>query len=244
MLPNRTFCRLAGLGLVVLLAPPAAHGEKSRSASSGGLEGRVVIGPELSSRQMRFRLYTDMRPGVPSPGAGSAVDELENVVVYLESVPSADEAAAGRPRTFVMEQSKESFVPHVLPIVKGSTVVFTNADPIFHNVFSLSKSLSFDLGRYPKGQSKTVRFDEPGIVKVFCHIHSDMTAVVLVLDNPFFAVPDREGNFSLDGIPPGEYKVVAWHERARPIVHSVTVRGGQMAWVHFAIPVQDVQARE
>ncbi len=235
---------LAWLGLALFLTLPLAHAAGSSPAETGRLEGRVVIGPELSSRRMRFRVYADLRPGSPATGSRSATDELKNVVVYLESAPSASAVAAAQPRTLVIAQVNESFVPHVLPVFKGSTVEFTNQDPIFHNVFSLSKSRSFDLGRYPKGHSKTVRFDEPGIVKVFCHIHADMSSVVLVLDNPFFVVPDDEGNFSFDGISPGRYKVVAWHERAKRIVRSVEVRGGQTSTVNFAIPMEGVQARE
>jgi len=119
------------------------------------------------------------------------------------------------------------------------SVEFPNGDPIFHNVFSLSKPASFDLGRYPKGSSRSVRFDKPGMVKVFCHIHSDMSAVIVVLDNPYFATPDRHGRYSIDGLPPGEYTVVGWHERARPLRRTIRIQPGQTAGVDFKIPLTE-----
>src|SRR4029077_6381444 len=116
-----------------------------------------------------------------------------------------------------------TFVPHVLAVPKGTTVDFPNGDAIFHNVFSLSKAAEFDLGRYPRGSSKSVRFDRPGMVKVFCHIHSDMSGVIVVLDTPFSAVPDSQVPSSITGVPPGEYTVVGWHERARPLRKTVRI---------------------
>lgn len=138
-----------------------------------------------------------------------------------------------------MEQKNEAFVPHLLPIVKGSTVDFLNGDPIFHNVFSLSKATSFDLGRYPRGSSRSVRFEQPGVVKVFCHIHADMSAIILVLDNPFFTTPDREGKFQIDDVPPGTYSAVAWHERARPVLRKVHIESGEASVVRFAVPLTE-----
>jgi hypothetical protein len=136
-----------------------------------------------------------------------------------------------------IEQRNETFVPHVLPVLRGSTVEFPNKDPVFHNVFSLSSSRSFDLGRYPKGTSKSVRFDRPGTVQVFCHIHSDMSAVVLVLDNPFFTIPAAPGRYTINGVPAGEYRLVAWHERIKPIVRSVRVRAGQTTILDLNVPL-------
>src|SRR2546428_1554411 len=185
---------------------------------TGRLTGSVAVGPERSSRRLRFNLYPDLVQPAVAAGRPSREAELRNVVIYLEPAPpgvAAQPPSAGRP---VMKQEGLAFEPHVLPVLVGSTVEFPNEDPIFHNVFSLSKAASFDLGRYPRGSSKSVRFDEPGIVKVFCHIHSDMSAVIVVLDNPFFTSPDTQGRFQIDGIPPGDYRAVGSHERARPPV--------------------------
>ena len=103
-------------------------------------------------------------------------------------------------------------MPHVLAIVAGTTVDFPNNDRTYHNVFSLSKTMSFNLGRYAAGKSKSVRFDRPGIVRVFCDIHSHMSAYILVFTHRYFVVTDDEGRYRLDNVPPGAYTVVAWNE--------------------------------
>jgi hypothetical protein len=212
--------------------PPAAH-------VTGRLQGSVVVGPGLSSRRMRFDLYPDLGQASSQPRAYSRAEDLKNVIIFLLSVPTPHEPArrpAGPP---MIQQVNLAFEPHVLPVVKGTTVEFPNGDPIFHNVFSLSKTASFDLGRYPRGSSRSVRFDKPGIVKVFCHIHSDMSAVVMVLENPFFTVPNEEGHYLIDGIPPGEYTVAAWHERARLVTREVRIDPGQPSFTNFTIPLSE-----
>jgi plastocyanin len=134
-------------------------------------------------------------------------------VVYLDPAPRAafDTREEPRPR---LDQRNESFVPHVLAIVAGTTVDFPNNDRTYHNVFSLSKTKTFDLGRYAAGRSKSVRFDKPGIVRVFCDIHSHMSAFVLVFAHRYFSVADEAGVYHLENVPPGAYTVVAWSESA------------------------------
>src|SRR5207302_4391177 len=107
------------------------------------------------------------------------------------------------PGRAVMDQRNETFVPHLLAIMTGTTVDFPNSDHLYHNVFSLSKTKRFDLGRYAAGHSRPVRFDQPGIVRVFCDIHSHMNAFILVFSHPFFAVTDPEGRYRIDNVPPG-----------------------------------------
>ena len=113
-----------------------------------------------------------------------------------------------------MDQRNETFVPHVLAIVAGTVVDFPNNDKTYHNVFSLSKTKSFDLGRYAAGHSKSVRFDTPGIVRVFCDIHSHMSAFVLVFAHRYFALTDEDGRYRLENVPPGTYTLFAWNEAA------------------------------
>lgn len=236
------FVLLSSLALcVVLYSGPARSGLNPEPASAprtslGTLEGTVAIGSRLRSRTTRIRLYADpiQASQVPSREA-----EVENVVVYLESVSSDIGEGPPRPRRLVIEQVNETFVPHVLPILKGDIVTFPNRDPVFHNVFSLSGARTFDLGRYPKPSSRSVRFDKPGVVKVFCHIHSDMSAVIVVLENPFFAIPGPDGRFRITGIPSGEYKLVTWHERARPLTRRVRIAAGGTSLVTLRIPLQD-----
>jgi plastocyanin len=224
-------------------ATPVSHPKgtapaRGASQATGGISGKVLLSPRLSSRQVRFHLYPDAvaadtkhKPPVPA-------SELRNVVVYVEYAPSAA-APQPAPPVPAIRQEDLTFVPHVLAITKGTEVEFPNTDPVFHNVFSLSRAESFDLGRYPKGSSKRVRFDSPGVVKVFCHIHSDMSAIVVVLDNPFFVSPDADGSYDIDGLPPGDYKVTGWHERAHPVTLRVHVDAGKSSPADFNIPLTD-----
>jgi plastocyanin len=135
-------------------------------------------------------------------------------VVYLETAPRAafevSEDRRGR-----LDQRQERFVPHVLAIVAGTWVDFPNDDRTYHNVFSLSKGNEFNLGRYAAGHSKAVRFQNPGIVRVFCEIHSHMSAFILVFAHRYFAVTDDEGRYRLDAVPSGSYTVAVWNETVR-----------------------------
>jgi len=132
-------------------------------------------------------------------------------VVYLLAAPRGafEQTEGGRA---VMDQRNETFLPHVLALSTGTTVDFPNSDRTYHNVFSLSKAAKFDLGRYAVGRSKSVRFDRPGVVRVFCDIHSHMNAFILVFSHPYFAMMDAEGRYRINDVPPGTYQVVAWNE--------------------------------
>jgi hypothetical protein len=116
-------------------------------------------------------------------------------------------------------------------------VEFPNDEPIYHNVFSLSRAKKFNLGRYPRGKSRSQRFDTPGVVKVFCEIHSHMSATVMVFNHPWFAVPDDNGNFELPAVPPGERQITAWHERLGDTTLPVRVIAGRAAAADFILPV-------
>ena len=120
---------------------------------------------------------------------------------------------------------------------RGATVDFPNEDDVFHNVFSLSSAATFNLGRFPKGASKSWVFDKSGTVQVFCQIHADMSAVILVLDNPYFAIPSDAGRYVIDNLPPGEYTVVGWHERVKPITRVIRVVAGETTKLGFNIPI-------
>jgi plastocyanin len=126
----------------------------------------------------------------------------------------------------VLEQRSKLFEPDCLAIQAGDTVAFPNYDPIFHNVFSLSRAARFDLGLYKSGDSRTVKFRRPGKVAVLCNIHPDMYADVLVAPNKFFTKTDEKGNFSLDGVPPGEYTLNAYCCGCSTSSQQVTVTAG------------------
>lgn len=153
-------------------------------------------------------------------------------VVYLESGPRGAFEQA-EPARAVMDQRNETFVPHVLAITTGTIVDFPNSDSLYHNVFSLSKTRRFDLGRYAAGKSKSVRFDRPGIVRVFCDIHSHMNAFILVFSHPYFAVTDADGRYVIPDVPPGTYRVIAWNEGTASEPRSVTVTDGTTADADF-----------
>jgi plastocyanin len=165
------------------------------------------------------------RPGQPGR-------EIRNVVVAIDGLKGIAPA-----RAHEMRQQDELFVPRVLAIGRGSTVAFPNGDPYFHNVFSLSRVATFDLGRYPPGQSRVRSFAKPGLVKVFCHLHSHMSAAILVFDHPWFVVPDEAGSFELDAVPAGERVVTAWHERIGEARKTVAVQAGGEASIEFVLPV-------
>ena len=150
------------------------------------------------------------RPTVAALGAPRERVEPDRrqSVVYLDAAPRGAFESL-EPGRAVMDQRGETFVPHVLAIASGTTVEFPNSDRLYHNVFSLSKTARFDLGRYPTGHAKSVRFDRPGIVRVFCDIHSHMNAFILVFSHPFFTMTDANGRYELPDVPAGSYRVVA-----------------------------------
>jgi plastocyanin len=113
----------------------------------------------------------------------------------------------------VMVQKNKTFTPHVLPVLAGTTIDFPNYDPIFHNAFSSYSGQVFDVGLYPPGKTRSVRFVRPGVVRVFCNIHPSMSAIILVLPTPWFTKTSPDGSFSLD-VPPGTYELNVFHERA------------------------------
>jgi plastocyanin len=156
-------------------------------------------------------------------------------VVYLETAPQGAFEDAGAARAS-LDQKDEAFVPYVLPIAVGTTVDFPNRDKTYHNVFSLSRTKSFDLGRYARGQSKAVRFDRPGVVRVFCDIHSHMSAYILVFAHRFFAATDAEGRYHIDGIPPGTYELNVWTDGSVRETRVVRVpEGGGPVEADFAV---------
>jgi hypothetical protein len=161
-------------------------------------------------------------------------DEVRDFVVYIKGpVPGA---ALVRPLEEI-HQKNASFVPHVLPIMVGASVVFPNDDNIFHNVFSKSDAAPFDLGLYKKGdQARQVPFNKPGEVDVFCSIHARMNCIILVLENPYFAVTDSHGRFTITNVPPGDYTLVAWQERLPLDSKRITVpEQGDCAGLHFTL---------
>lgn len=149
---------------------------------------------------------------------GKQAGDLSEVVVYLEGPK-----ARPKPESVKVVMKGKAFIPHVLAVGAGTSVEFPNEDSIFHNAFSLSDPNRFDLELYKRPKTGSFTFRHPGVVKVYCNIHPQMSAVVVVLDNPFFARASREGDFAIEGVPAGRYQLRAWHERGGEAAVDVTV---------------------
>jgi plastocyanin len=149
-------------------------------------------------------------------------DELKDFVVYVDQPGVTANYPPPKPVQVII-QKDGTFRPHVLPVMVGTTVEWPNQDEIYHNVFSMSDPKPFDLGIYKSNQIKKVTFDKPGRIDVFCSIHTKMNCIILVLENPFFAVTDKNGNFKISNVPAGTYNLKSWHERLPSQVKSVVV---------------------
>jgi plastocyanin len=204
--------------LPILLASLLFPSALALDHAVGAIRGRVDV-----------RSVPRTLPARPDPGGigmGATRDPIDRrrSVVYLETVPRA--AFEANPTRHVqMTQRNERFEPHVLAIMAGSWVAFPNDDATYHSVFSLSKGQEFNLGRYAAGKTKEVRFERPGLVRVFCEIHSHMSAFILVLSHRYFAVTDDDGRYRIDAVPPGAYTLVVWNETVHgdPPKRTVTI---------------------
>jgi len=229
--------RFLHLSRTILLCFFAAAGPPARAqVGSGQLRGHIELknlvydNSRIVSKEISAIYQKNAAPAPP-------VYEPLNFVIYLDEISLvspvvATAKPAARPR-FVMDQKGLTFVPHVLPILAGSTVEFPNSDPVYHSVFSFSKTRTFDLGRYPTGRSKAITFNQPGLVKVYCDMHSQMNAFILVLANPYFTLSDENGNYTLRDIPAGAYKVKAWFARLPEKTATVTIRSGETTTLDF-----------
>jgi plastocyanin len=199
------------------------------------IDGTIVVQHKLTKRKVTASADLYQRGAAVKLGADREQDPLDyersHVVVYVEGdLPSS-------PITAELTQQDRRFAPDLVVVPAGSTVSFPNMDPIFHNVFSLSKAKSFDLGNYPQGKTRTVVFPKPGIVFVDCHLHPNMSAVIVVTPNRWSTKADASGRFVLPDLPPGTYTVVAWHKTAGFFRKTVRVTDAGNAAVEFLIPL-------
>ena len=208
---------------------------------AANIEGTIVIKKKLTRRRVTAQVPMYDRGPAVELGADAEEDPLaferSRVAVYLEGRFPAQIPPSGA--IVKMEQTNRRFAPEMLVIQAGSKVSFPNNDPIFHNVFSLSGPRTFDLGNYPKGDTRMVAFPEPGIVYVNCHLHPNMTATIVVTPNQWNTRADREGRFELQDVPPGKYSIVAWHKAAGFLRQTVVVEAGRDEHVEFLIPVDE-----
>ena len=129
----------------------------------------------------------------------------------------------------MVDQRDKMFTPHVSVVTRGTTVRFPNDDSVFHNVFAYFQAKKFDLGMYPRGTTKKVTFDKTGLVIILCNVHSYMSAYIMVVDTPYYAVSDGSGHFRLPNVPPGTYTLHGWHESGATLTQTVRVGSGPQA---------------
>src|SRR5581483_7751362 len=201
-----TISAFRNIGRMLLLLALAAEIPVALHAETVNVTGRVDV----------------VRGKKKSPSGNS------NVVVWLAPLNSAGHAQLAPSQHARLIQKNKIFEPHVLVVPVGSIVEFPNEDPFFHNVFSLFEGKRFDLGLYESGGTRLVRFDRAGICYIFCNIHPEMSAVVLVLDTPYYAVSDRAGQVTIPAVPPGRYILHSWHEGStdeelNSLSHEITV---------------------
>ncbi len=177
-------------------------------STNGGVKGSVTI-------------TVDGKPKANKTGA----------VVYLENVPGTPPAQ----KNATIRQREKQFDPPLTIVVKGTTVDFPNEDKIFHNVFSVSRPARFDLGLYKSGTQKSVEMKRAGTVDVYCNIHPEMVAKVKVLDNAYYTITGADGAFTIDGVPEGEYPIVAWLQTGDEAKGTVKIVAGKTAEVKLEV---------
>jgi len=223
--------RLYAILLILWCAHGADAGTITGIVRAQGKEGadRDLTGGKYDSRKFKFIERINYA-------------ELRDFVVYIDE-HKTNKVAPSKPvqvTTRRVTQKGAMFTPHVLPVMIGTTVEWPNNDEIFHNVFSMSETKEFDLGLYEGGKSKSVLFDKPGRVDVFCSIHTAMNCVVLVLETPHFSATDDKGRYTIAQVPAGTYKLKAWHERLPSQTKEVTVTDDGVVKVDFTLGITNL----
>lgn len=244
-------------GAALLIAGGQALGKASpEDVVVGAVEGVVRLESVPPEDPPMLSPYARRRYQPPPTTARSQITP-ENVVIYVlaeeprgdssptspgstpstpTETPGTSGSTSGPPSPAVITQRDRTIIPHVTAIRVGTRIDFPNEDDVFHNLFSLSDPRPFNLGRYPPGDSRSVTFDRPGVVRMFCDIHSEMTAVIRILDTPWFTRPDPDGGFRIPGVPEGRRTVVAWHDQLGADTVEVEVSTGSDAHVDFQLP--------
>ncbi len=244
---GRMRMKLAALALLVAwgTAHPAqaakkAARKKAAPAAQATLTGTVTIKGHIK-KVKKFNPYSDIYGG----GAGKKADKPDepgHLCVYLDGVAGTFPAPAEHA---VLDQQDRAFTTDLLPVLAGTTVDFTNHDKIYHNIFSYSQPVPFDLGRRAGGEKRSVLFDKlppdgVGVIKVNCDIHANMHAAILVMRNPFWAVlTETGGTFTLKGVPPGSYTLTGWHVSLTPVAVPVTLKAGEIAHADLVMQGED-----
>jgi len=222
------------------------HGRNKRQVRSCfSLAGSLIYGGMTLSKHLTIRIFIvslflcisvqAAAGGITGTVKVKGLRSPANVLVYLTRAPAADPDVSGA--RFEIDQRNLTFSPHVLPVPVGATISFPNHDQVDHNVFSLSRTQTFNLGSYKPGEVKTVTFDKPGIVQLRCDVHAEMLSYIMVMKNPYFAVTDAKGRFEIPapgfspqtgagkiaGLPAGKYFIKTWHEKLKSKKQAVAV---------------------
>lgn len=226
---------IALLVSLLSIAGPA-YSQERVDKTLGEIHGKITVTgkDELSEEIMHGRMMNRYGADPSASNKAPVPYKLsEKAVVYIESL---GETNMYHPPELhpALNQRDLIFRPLILPVVVGTTVDFPNNDKVFHNVFSYSQPKEFDLGRYPQGELKSLKFDQPGVINVYCEIHQYMYATILVLQNPFFALPDEDGAYVIRNIPPGEYKLSFWYGRKKIESKDVKVKANEISAVNFS----------
>lgn len=170
--------------------------------------------------------FGEVRGSIALAGAGARLADLGPTAVFLDRRDGRSDFVVSTARVAI-SQKEARFDPSFLVIAVGQTVEMPNRDLFFHNVFSYSQPNAFDLGTYPAGESRSVTFRHPGVVRVYCSIHESMRAVIVVAPSPWFAVVDAHGEFRIPSVPPGEYELRSFNEALPEVTRDLTVLAGQ-----------------
>lgn len=194
------------------------------SARTGTVEGSVQL--TVAARRVA--------PQYLAGGARQRTVQQVPAVAMITTVPRS--SPRGQSSSVRMAQKDTAFTPPILVVDVGTTVEFPNQDPFFHNVFSYSSAKRFDLGRYPRGESRSVRFDEPGMVKVYCEVHDFMRSVVVIAENPYHAVVGEDGGFTIRDVPAGRHTLLIWHPEQGNREVTVEIVAGATTRVDVKLP--------
>jgi plastocyanin len=244
--PPRILRASVFVALAVLAAAACAQ-----SVTGAILIKKKLTKPSVTAEVSMYQRGTTVKLGKDAEDDPIAF-ERSRVAIYLEGPGPAQGPAQADPAGAAqveIEQIDRRFSPDLVVVPVGSTVSFPNMDPIFHNIFSLSRPKSFDLGSYDKGETRKVQFPRPGIVEVYCHLHPNMAATIVVTPNRWYARAGRDGQYRIDNVPPGQYTVVAWHKSAGFFRKQIVIEPGRGAEADFFIPIdaepkQEIQRSE
>ncbi|BDC48794.1 hypothetical protein F183_A11100 [Bryobacterales bacterium F-183] len=208
--------------------------------TTSDLTGTVEVTRPLTRRRIAVDAYQNRAPALDGGAALNPSNEMDSVAIYVERIngmPVGLPASTVSQEPLELRQKNRNFSRQLVIVPVGATVSFPNDDPIFHNVFSLSKAKAFDLGYFPKNQTRVVKFTKPGIVEVFCHLHANMSATVVVAPTQYYTQPAKDGSFVLRDLPAGaEVDLVAWHRAAGFFRRRVKVPAGN---VRFVLPLRE-----